>query len=194
MTDIENHTEHDGEEGAPGDIRANLLAKLQEVHEEAKADHKLFLAIPSHKNLLWARFAPFPFDKTESKMAEFRKAQRQGQAVIFQAACDTLIDACEELMLLPEEFGGGTDKPDIGVDSEGKIDGHNLIPIDPDAPIPYKFDERLVGLFIKNNPGSARSVVRELFPTEQSVVNMNVRVSQWMQDVTRDVNDDVLGE
>lgn len=161
--------------------QANLIAKVRELREIAKGDHFLDLPIPGLGDHVWARFRPFPAEKTERKMAEFQRLQGKAP-VILKAACDTLIDACEQIMLLKEEFEG-----DPGTD------GENLIPIDPDALPPIAFDSRLAQVFEFEAP-SARHVVQAMFPTEQAIIAMNVRVSEWMQDVTKKVDGGLLGE
>lgn len=167
----------------PQSERANLLARVRELREEAQGDHHLDLPLPGLGDYVWARFRPFPFEKTERKIEEFRRAQGK-QPIIVKAACDTLIEACEQIMLLPERFKGD---PGQG--------GANLIPIDDEAVPPIRFDERLAEAFGFNKPSmTARQVVRAMFPTEQSIVAMNVRVSEWMQDVTRESDQQLLGE
>ena len=164
--------------------QSDLLAELQDLHQQAKEAHWLDLAVPGYKDLLWARFRPFPVEKTEAKIAEMRRVARQGGPVVLNSSIDTLIDACEQLMLLPKKFNG-----DIGPL------GENLIPIDEAAVPPIGFDSRIEPLFKLSNPSkTARGVVLALFPTEQGITAMNVRVSQWMQDVTRETNEDLLGE
>lgn len=175
---------HEREEDPPVmDERADLLAQISELNEELKQEHHLDVAIPGYKNLLWSRFRPFEVAKTEAKIKQFQKMKGQGQPMLLASACDTLIDSCEQLMLLPERFNG-----DIGEN------GENLIPIDPAAVPLIGFDERVVGLFVKDNPsGSARGLVLRLFATEQAVLALHVRVSSWMQDVTSETDRELLG-
>lgn len=164
-----------------GDEKATLLATLAVKREEAKADHWLDLPIPGYDNLMYARFRPFPVEKTERKMAEFQKLAGK-QPLLLKSACDTLIDACEQVMLLPARFDG-----DIG------DQGQNLIPIDDDAMPPIAFDERLAHA-LNFKADTARQVVLGLFATEQAVIAMNIMVSRWMQDVTRKTDEALLGE
>lgn len=186
MSETEIHEEEaaapvsssNGHEQTP---QANLLSKIRQLREEAKGDHHLDLPIPGLKDYVWARFRPFPAEKTERKMAEFQRLQGKAP-VILKAACDTLIDACEQILLLPEQFGG-----DIGPE------GENLIPIDPDATPPIGFDSRLAEVF-NFEASSARQVVVGMFPTEQAIIGMNIRVSEWMQDVTKNVDGSLMGE
>lgn len=177
MTDISNEQGLD-QEAAPFDERADLLAQIAELREEGKQEHHLDIEIPGYKSLLWARFRPFPISQTETKIQQLQKVRGPK---LLDASCDVLIDACEQLMLLPARYNG-----DIGED------GKNLIPIDDSSPV--GFDQRAAELFKVPNPGaSARGVIIGLFATEQAILALQVRVSQWMQDVTRETDESLLG-
>lgn len=174
--DIQGSTQGIGPEGASdGEINedGDLLATLREKRTALKEDHSLDLDLPGYDGLLVARFRPFPLEKQEKKMAEFQRAQGK-QPILLKAACDTLIDACEQLMVRKP----GQDEP---------------VPIDPDALPPIAFDDRAAKLF-KFEAKTARQVVIGLFPTEQSILAMNIRVSNWMTDVTRETDEELLGE
>lgn len=160
------------EEGENGPVR-DLIGTLRAKREALKEDHWLDLDLPGYDGLLVARFRPFPLEKQERKMAEFQKAQGRSP-ILLKAACDTLIDACEQLMVR-------------------KNPGEDPVPIDEDALPPIAFDNRAAELF-GFTATTARQVVMGLFGTEQSILAMNVRVSQWMTDVTREADEDLLGE
>jgi hypothetical protein len=178
MSEVEYQQEVEEEVAPANDERADLISQISQLREEAKKDHKLDVPIPGYRNLLWARFRPFPVEKTEAKV---RQLQQQRGPVLLGSSCDVLIDACEQLMLLPARFKG-----DAGED------GENLIPIDPVSPV--GFDQRAAELFKVPNPGgTARGVVIGLFSTEQAVLGMQVRISQWMQDVTSESDSTLLG-
>lgn len=162
----------EGANGAGNDARMNLLASIRAKREEAKGDHVLDIDIPGYEGMVVARFRPFPIEKTERKMAEFQKMVGK-QPVMLKAACDTLIDACEQIMIR----NGPEDEPK---------------PIDADAVPPIAFDSRLAELF-GYSATTARQVVLGLFPTEQAIVAMNIRVSGWMQDVSSDTDRELLG-
>lgn len=180
-----NEVEGNGNGSGRVDDIQSLIDQVADLRAEAKSkDHHLDLPIPGTKDLLWARFRPFPAAKTERKANEYQQSQRRGRAVVLTAACDTLIDACEQIMLLKPQFDG-----DIGED------GKNLIPIDDTVPI--GFEERLVRLFVKDDYErsgikTARDVVMAMFPTEQAIITMNVEVSRWMNDVTKKSDGDFL--
>lgn len=162
----------------------SLIDQIADLRDEAKKDHHLDLPIPGTRNLLWARYRPFQSAKTERKTAQYRKQMERGGAVVLTAACDLLIDACEQIMVLPAHFQG--DPGD---------QGENLTPID-DA-IPVQYDSRLADLFIKNPQErafikTARQVVLAMFPTEQSVISTNITVTQWLNDVTKDADGELI--
>jgi hypothetical protein len=161
------------------DIKA-LIDQAADLREEAKRDHHLDRPIPGLKGLVWARYRAFSAGKTEDKTNEYQRLQQRGGRILLIAACDTLIDACEQLMVLPPEFDG-----DPG------IDGTNLIPVDDTVPV--AFDQRCAELFIKDETlvrqiKEARQVVLAMFPTDQSILAENVAVTRWMQDVTQETD------
>jgi hypothetical protein len=158
--------------------REGMISQIGDLREEGKKEHWMDEPISGYKNLLWARFRPFPIEKTEAKIAELRK---QTGPILLQSACDVLIDALEQLMLLPARFNGDPGEK-----------GENLIPVD-DA-VPVRFDQRADELFKVPNPSkSARGTVLGLFATEQAILDLQVRVSRWMVDVTRETDAGLLG-
>jgi hypothetical protein len=165
----------------------SLFGQIGDAIQDSKRDQHLDLAIPGTNELLWARYRPFPVAKTEAKTDEMRRAHERGRPVMLQAACDTLVDACEQLYVLPPEFEGDPGN-----------DGENLIPIDDT--IPVRFERRLVELFLKpkgidtGHIKTAREVVLSIFPTEQSIIASNVEVSTWMMNLNRRTNADAVGE
>jgi hypothetical protein len=175
-----DHTLAPGDEPTQGDpqgngdsgARATLLNQLRGKREELKGDHYLDLDIPGYDGMLVGRFRPFPIEKSERKMREFQKLMGK-QPMLLKAACDTLIDACEQIMVRKEA-------------------GAEPVPIDPDVDPPIAFDSRAADLF-GFQANTARQVVIGLFPTEQSIVAINVEVSRWMQTLTRDTDEELLG-
>jgi hypothetical protein len=171
--------------GGKSEELKSLFEQVADLREEAKKDHWLDLPIPALDNLVWVRYRPFPAAKTEQKQAELQRISERGGAIMLRASCDTLVDACAQIMVLPPKFDGN-----IGPK------GENLVPIDDE--IPVQFEQRLVELFVKNPEEragikTARDVVLAMFPTEQAVIAQNVEVSRWMQDVTRKSDSDLLG-
>jgi hypothetical protein len=164
----------------------NLIGQIGEAIEESKRDQHLDLAIPGTNDLLWARYRPFPVAKTEAKTEAMRKAVERGRPVMLAAACDTLADACEQIMVLPREFQG-----------EPGEEGENLIPVDDTIPI--RFELRLAQLFLKDAEllkrlKTARDIILAIFPTEQAVIAANVEVSTWMQNLNKRLTGEMVGE
>ncbi len=165
--------------------RASLLDQLGQVRQEIKEQAEpLYLDIPGYKGQLWVRFRPFSISKTESKVRQMQKANNKRKPVLLAGACDTLIDACEQVMLLPERFDG-----EIG--EQGK----NLIPIDDVVPV--GFEQRLAELFKVPGAGQmtqARQVVIAMFPTEQAILKMSVTVSEWLNgELNEETDEEFLG-
>lgn len=167
-------------------VARNLLGQISDLLEDAKGEHHLDLAIPGTNDLLWVRYRRFPVAKTESKTEAMRRQIEKKRPVMLASACDTLIDACEQLFVLPPQYDG-----EIG------DDGCNLIPIDDT--IPVQFEKRLTDLFLKDKDiasqlKTARDVVLAMFPTEQSIIAQNVEVSQWLQGINNNIASDLVGE
>jgi hypothetical protein len=159
------------------DEKANLLDTLREINQEIKEEvTPLDLAVPGYKRILWARFMPYSVAIPEKNATQFQKRQRAHNPIALDASCDNLANAVQELMLMNK-------------------DG-NLIPIDSEIPI--RFDARLAEAMKLENYEllkSAREVIKALFPTEHSVVNMSATVLEWLNgEIEEDANERFLGE
>jgi hypothetical protein len=166
--------------------RASLLDELGGIRQEIKENAPpLHLEIPGYKGKLWIRCRPYEVAKTEKRTSDFQKAQKKKQPIILAGACDSIIDATEQLMLLPDRFGG-----DIGEE------GANLIPIDEVSPV--GFDSRLLELFkVKNaeHVQNARQVVLAMYPTQQSVLRASITINEWLQgELDEESDEQFLGE
>lgn len=168
------------EEEEPRTESENLIGQIKSLREEAKSDHHLDLPIPGYQRLLWGRYRPFPSAKSEAGAAELRKAASRGLPIMLNASIDTIVDACEQIMVLKPEFNG-----------EPGETGENLKPLDDEVPIRY--DVRLAEL-IGYQTRSTRDVVTGLFPTDQSIMAHSITIAQWLQDTTRKVDSGLLGE
>lgn len=181
-TAAQEPTEHgDGEPPIPED---SLLGRLADIHQEIKTkEYFKDVAIPGYDSLLWIRCRPYDLGKRGGKrMSQMRRrVENNDPYVILDTACDTLIDACDQVMILDPKFNG-----DKGPE------GENLKPLDDE--IPVKFDSRLSTLLKLGDTKGARDVVKELFPTQQSIVTVSAEVDRWLRDVTKDADGDFLGE
>lgn len=159
--------------------RQDLLNVVKTRQKELKEDHWLDLDIPGYDGLLVVRCRPYPISKTEGKMAQVRKAVEKNTPFMLSSACDNIVAACEQVMLR-------------------KGEGEEPMPIDPEAledGVPIKFDSRLARLLgFDEKVSSAKEIIIELFPTEQAIVGFSGTLTQWLQDTSRKVNEDLLGE
>jgi hypothetical protein len=166
--------------------RASLLDELGSIREEIK-EHAppLHLEIPGYKGKLWIRCRPYEVSTTEKRTDQFQKAQKKKQPIILAGACDTIIDATEQLMLLPDRFEG-----EIGEE------GANLIPIDEISPV--GFDNRLLEIFKVKNAElvtNARQVVLAMYPTQQAVLRASITINEWLQgELDAESDEQFLGE
>jgi hypothetical protein len=168
--DVEEQTEVQVE-------RLSILDQLGEIRQEIKEQAEpLDLEVPGYKGLLFVRFRPFPVARTERKVEQFQRQVKKKQPIVLNSACDTLIDACEQLLVK-------------------NTDGE-LIPIDEDMPV--GFEQRLAEML--KMPGadqmtSARQVIKGLFPTEQSILKMASTVNEWLQgELNEEADEEFLGE
>lgn len=164
---------------------ASLMDQLADIRQEIKEEAKpLYLAVPGYSDRLWGKFRPFSIAKTESKAAAVAKAAKRKQPIALAASCDTIIEACEEVMVLHERFGG-----DIGPDGENLIHINEVVPV--------RFDKVLAELL--KVPGveritNARQVIKALFPTEQSILRYAVTINEWLNgELSEEADEEFVG-
>lgn len=161
-----------------GDVGSLLDVVAKQVNENRTRDYHKDLPIPGTGGMLVARFRPYPVSKSERSSRSLRQRVENNEPVILDVACQTLIDACEQIMVRKSQ------------DAE---------PIPVDDEVPVKFDERLADLLRLSPPGTpplkrARDVVKALFPTEQAVLALATEVDGWLRDVTKEADQEALGE
>jgi len=157
------------------DERSVLLDQVRERRQQIlTTDYYKDMDIPGYIGMLVVRFRPYSASKSERHSKSLRKRVEANEPVVTDVSCQTLIDACEQIM--------------VRKDSES-----DPIPIDDEVPV--KFDARLAELLrMGENVQGARAVVKALFPTEQGIIAMAMEVDQWLRDVTRDTDETLLGE
>lgn len=156
------------------DDRANLLGVLRQVHQESKAkDYKLDLEVPGMQGLMMLRFRPYNTGKAERKADALRKRMEAGEPILLDAACDTLADSCAEVFVR-------------------KSRDLKWEPLDDEDPV--KLDARLGELLQFSGATTPRKVVKQLFPTEQTITAMAVKVSNFLTDINQEVDEEALGE
>jgi hypothetical protein len=159
-----------------------LLDEIRDLREEAKRDHHLILEVPGLKGKLGVRYKVIDSDQTEKIAKRLRKVKQSRNLI---GSIDTLITACDQIVV----HDPGHVK--CLLDDDGELTEWR--PIDPSSPIPVRFDSRLAEIL--HLPSSeAREIVAAVFQSDLSIIQQNVRVSRWMTDTTREVDDDLLGE
>jgi len=158
-----------------GDERGAILAHLADIHQEVRADRHLDLDIPGYHGVIFARFRPYELAKTESKLKGVQRRVRKNEPVLLRDACDTIIDACEQLFVRNLKTG-------------------KEMPIDDVVPV--TFEERLAKLLKFYGPEitQARHVVIAMFPTQQSILMMSNEITQWLAGAQEDADEEFLGE
>lgn len=154
------------------DERSILLGQLRQMHQEAKSkDYKLDLEVPGFQGKMVARFKPYNISKSEKKSDILRKRMEAGEAIMLDAACDTIVDACAGIYV--------------------RVNGE-LKPLDDEEPV--VFNARLGELLGISGATTGRKVIKALFPTEHAITAMAIKVNQWLTDVTQEVDEEFLGE
>lgn len=165
-------TEHSG--NGHEDDRSALLGHLRQIHTESKQkDYKLDLEVPGMKGLMMLRFRPYNTAKSERKADALKKRMDAGEPIMLDAACDTLADSCSDVLVR-------------------KSKDLDWAPLDDEDPI--ALDVRLGELLGFANATTPRKVVKELFPTEQTITAMAIRVNNWLTGAEQEADEEFLGE
>ena len=164
----------EGNGGGTADDRGALLGVLRQIHGEAKQkDYKLDVEVPGLKGLMMLRFRPYNTGKTERKADALRKRMEAGEPILLDAACDTIADSCSEVFVRKSR------------DEEWKS-------LDDEDPV--KLDARFGELMQFPSANTPRKVVKELFPTEQTITAMAMQVTNWLTNAAQDSDEEFLGE
>jgi hypothetical protein len=150
----------------------SLLRGVRELRQEKlSADHFLDLDVPGYNGLIVARYRPYNINRSEKRSLSMRKRMERGDPVLLDSACDTLIDACDEIFFR----------------KDGKL-------IKPDEGATIRYDQQLADLLEITNAPSARDVVKSVFFTDQSLINQSIAVEEWLKNAFQEVDDDLVGE
>lgn len=160
-------------DGLSGDA-LTVMQQLRDQREELKSgDHILDLDIPGYNGMLVARYKPVRFEIIEKLTRRAQKeAKRFNISMNLLASTDTLIEACDQIML--------------------RVNGE-LTPIPTGSGLPVRFDSRLSEA-MGFEAEEAREVVAGVFGNEFGVITHNVQYSTWLRDVTKEVDENLLGE
>lgn len=163
----------------------SVLDQLGQAREDARQKQKepLMLEVPGNGGLLFARYKPIPFKQSEI-LAKRLDQDKQVDSKTIAGSCDTLIAACLGIYVKDPEH-------------PACLEGTDLRPIDPDAPVEVKFDSRLAQILNLESDETlgARGVVREVFlKNDYAIVRQNIEYSKWVQGIDKDNDEEFLGE
>jgi hypothetical protein len=166
----------------------NVLDQINEIREELKGQHHLIEEIPGYKGLLAIRFNNVGTEVTESVGKKLRKElkARGGEGEALLGSIETIISATD-MILVKDPGHAACIKDDKGEPLPWR-------PIDPTAQPPVRWDRRLQPLLKFTADGTRESVLSVFGPNEHGILQMSLKLSRWLGDVTRDVDEDFLGE
>lgn len=162
------------EEGAD---TSSLLGRIKEQREERLKDESLTLPIPTWGGDLLARYRVMDRKEMMSLARRVREIQRKtGNADAATGDTDFILKACECVLVKDPESG-----------EIKELD-------DPQTGMLVGYDQRLaqaLGLEVEK----ARDVLLHLFNNNAVAIGAHaLKIARWMQDTSREVDDEVLGE
>jgi hypothetical protein len=153
----------------------SIVETLRAQREELRGDHTVDMPIPGYQGLLIARYGVVTMKRAQEMGKIIQKVDKDDRSMV--GAVDTLIEACRGIY--------------VKVTGE---DGKEVVqPIDPAWSQPTLFDQHLADL-LAFSAENARECVAQVFPTEQAILKHSILLSRWMQDVTIDLSEELLGE
>ena len=166
----------------------SVLGRLRARRDDLAADHRLDLDIPGYDGDLVARYRPLTAGEQTRLAGKVERAERiagnenqEGEAQL-RTAMDTIIAACVEIL--------------------ARQDGQ-LVPLAAiiGSNVPVRYDEQLAEALGITDAGSARAVLRGVFPRDkagdvlpQPVSRHANEVALWMTRIGSDADGDLLGE
>ena len=175
MTDTPLGEQDITEDDAPSPAgRSSVWERLRAEHQKLAAERPpLELEVPG-SDWLVVRYRYVPLKETAKTAERLRKVRDISDQALL-AAVDTLILACEEILVrLPD----------------------GLSPLAGEGEEPIRFDERLArGMEWEPGPTgySARSICRRLFMNDYAIMEQAAQVSEWMSDTGKEIGDEFLG-
>lgn len=156
----------------------SFIDRLRASRDELTQEHTLDIPIPGYPNDgLVVRYKALPF--TEAEQVATRLQRERGPQAL-RSSQETLIRSCVEIFT---RQGGEL----VALHEAALAAG---VPVEPGVPI--RFDEQL-GLILGFEATSARDAVYGAFGSNEhakyAIVNTNIRLSQWMIDVTAEVDE-----
>lgn len=168
-THTENGIVEDGTEAVDASPLGRIRAKREQL---AGQSGTLTLEIPGYAGDLHARYRYIPFSQAKKQGEVMRESTPKKLHDLYGCA-DTLILTCQEILVR-------------GADGE-------LEPVDLEADTPIRFEKRLADELGFEAP-SARAVVLGVFNNDYGVIAQAMRVSAWLQDTTKAVDQGYVGE
>lgn len=157
---------------SPTDDPLSVISQLREKRKTLGAGAKpLRLEVPGYDGLLLIDFKWVPFSELAKNALSLQKVKSPIEVQI-AAACDTLIATCDGFFI--------------------RI-GEDVKPLDEDEPFDTFGDPRLPELLGYEAANSARESCRSLFANEYSLITTANTVLEWLQDTTRAVDEEHLG-
>lgn len=185
MTDTPLGGQETGDEGIPEPAETtgrpagapSVWDRLRADHERIAADRPpLDLEVPGYHGALLVRYRFVPLKDATRNAEKLARLKDIGEQALLSAV-DTLILACQEILVRDPDTGGVRGLADDG-----------------DEPI--RFDERLArGMNWTPGPTgfSARAIARKLFSNDYALIQQAREVSEWMSESAQEIGDDFLG-
>lgn len=154
-------------------ILGTLRAQRAQIGAGANPLH---LEVPGYDGRLVVAYKwtePRALSRTAKQLSQIKEPTEQMVA----ASADTLVAACEEVFVRVEENGNLVLKP-------LSTDGHPVTFSDPRLAYALGFED----------PRNARDMAIRAFNNEYALMRQAGAVVEWLEDTTRKVNEDFLGE
>lgn len=166
--------DHEPAQAEAPSVRPSILGDLRKSRGKigAGAD-PLDLVVPGYNDKLLIRFRwvpPEDLAATSKSLVAIKNPTKQNQA----AAADAIVAACEEIMVREDD---------------------EIVPLSTNEfPITFADGERLAFALGFPNPNSARECCAAVFNNPYAMGDVALRLMQWLEDTSRRVSEEQLGE
>lgn len=159
----------------------SVLDSLREKRDKLGAEREpLQLDVPGYDGELVVEYKYIPYTIMRKRSQSILK-QKPGAARDIGAACDTLVLCCQSIYM--------------------KVQDQLVNIAETEKEVPTTFGDDRLGqalgfTFDQSNPqdGPARQGVLETFRNEYSIFDQAMRVTKWLQNTHRTVDEEFLGE
>ena len=164
----------DPETPATPTVDTSILSSLRQARQKIGAGAKpLDIAIPGYDNQLVARFRWTPVERLASTSKSLQNIDNPATQRV-AAAADALVQCCDEIL--------------VRVNGELKSLSTN------EFPVTFSDGDRLSYALNFEKPETARECVRRVFNNDYAVIDCAFKVMQWLEDTSRKVSEEQLGE